>query len=55
MSFVLKTIIDLDEVTETLKTSSYMVIQWNDTFLKWNRTEYDYLYITYWPQVFSHF
>ncbi|XP_060568987.1 neuronal acetylcholine receptor subunit alpha-5-like [Ruditapes philippinarum] len=50
MSFVLKTIIDLDEVTETLKTSSYMVIRWNDTFLKWNRTEYNFLFITYWPQ-----
>ncbi|XP_060591953.1 acetylcholine receptor subunit alpha-type acr-16-like, partial [Ruditapes philippinarum] len=50
MTFVLKTIINLDEITETLKTSSYMVIQWHDAFLKWNRTDYDYLYLTYWPQ-----
>jgi hypothetical protein len=51
ISFELETIIDLDQITETLKTASYMVIEWNDTYLQWNRTEYNNLYLTFWPQV----
>ncbi|XP_060577763.1 acetylcholine receptor subunit alpha-type acr-16-like [Ruditapes philippinarum] len=50
ISFELETIIDLDQITETLKTASYMVIEWNDTYLQWNRTEYNNLYLTFWPQ-----
>ncbi|XP_060568613.1 neuronal acetylcholine receptor subunit alpha-3-like [Ruditapes philippinarum] len=50
ISFYLETIIDLDEITETLKTTSYMAIQWNDTHLQWNASEYNNLEFTYWPQ-----
>ncbi|XP_060577233.1 neuronal acetylcholine receptor subunit alpha-7-like isoform X2 [Ruditapes philippinarum] len=49
ISFFLETIIDFDEITEVLKTASYMKIEWNDTYLQWNETEYD-LNVTYRPQ-----
>ncbi|XP_060568989.1 neuronal acetylcholine receptor subunit alpha-7-like [Ruditapes philippinarum] len=50
ITFALETIIDFDQITETLKTASYMAIKWNDTYLQWNGTEYNDSYLEHWPQ-----
>ncbi|KAL4234573.1 Neurotransmitter-gated ion-channel transmembrane region [Mactra antiquata] len=50
ISFYLLSINELNEVTETLKTTGYLWIVWHDDFLVWNASEYGGLYFYYWPQ-----
>ncbi|XP_060593581.1 acetylcholine receptor subunit beta-like 1 [Ruditapes philippinarum] len=50
IAFYLEKIIDLDEITETLKTTAFMSIAWYDTYLQWDPLEFNLLLLTYWPQ-----
>lgn len=55
IDFNLLSINELSEVTETLKTTGYLFISWNDTFLTWDPDDYGGLYIYQFPQVSSTF
>jgi len=42
---------ELSETTETLKTTGYLFVNWNDTFLKWDPNAYGGLSLYQFPQV----
>ncbi|KAL4229981.1 hypothetical protein ACF0H5_010370 [Mactra antiquata] len=50
INFYLLAINELSEVTETLKTTGYLWILWQDDFLQWNASDYGNLWQYFWPQ-----
>ena len=50
VSYFLLSINGLDEVTETLKTTGYLVVEWYDQYLSWNASEYGDLDLYFFPQ-----
>ena len=50
VSFYLLSINELDEVAETLKTTGYLEVEWQDDFLSWNATDYGGLSYYHFPQ-----
>ena len=51
VSFYLLAINELNEVTETLKTTGYLYVEWVDQHLVWNSTDYGGIEEAFWPQV----
>ena len=53
VSFYLLAINELNEVSETLKTTGYLVIEWTDQHLTWNSSDYGGIILSHWPQVIN--
>ena len=51
IEYYLLAINELSEVTETLKTTGYLSVQWTDSFLQWNPADFGNLALYHWPQV----
>ena len=51
IDFYMLAINELSETTETLKTTGYLFVNWNDTFLKWDPNAYGGLSLYQFPQV----
>ena len=50
VSFNLLSINELNEVTETLKSTGYLRIDWRDDFLTWNTSDFGGLTYAFFPQ-----
>ena len=50
VSLHLLSIHELDEVSETLKSTGYLEIYWKDDFLTWNPADYGGLQYSFFPQ-----
>ena len=51
VSFNLLAINGLDMVTETLKTTGFLFIEWSDEHLVWNASDFGGIDAGFWPQV----
>ena len=51
VDYYLFAINELSEVTETLKTTGFLAVQWTDAFLQWNPDDYGGIDRCHWPQV----
>lgn len=51
VDFYLLSMNELNEVSETLKTTGYLFISWSDTFLQWDPDDYGGLVLYQFPQV----
>ncbi|KAK3105114.1 hypothetical protein FSP39_017547 [Pinctada imbricata] len=50
VSYYLNSINELNAITETLTTSGYLILQWKDSGLAWNPSDYNNITRTYIPQ-----
>ncbi|WAR30961.1 ACHA6-like protein [Mya arenaria] len=50
IEFYLLAINDLSETTETLKTTGFLSVNWNDAFLQWTPSDHGGIDLYHWPQ-----